>query len=189
MKRAFSVTLTLLFANVIASAAAEPKLPKNIVRSFDKSSPGTELKAKAPDYIYGEVVRVSPDGKYVARLVRQEGEYGGLTVYRRVGKKNIFSKRYAVSRFFDDVGGCIWVPHHQHRLVVTNGGDGRGGIALWNGPNKTRFLKRNSFDVGDGYNAYGTSLDGRVLYYEHFGPGTRDPDGNRYLVLTLRLPA
>ena len=189
--RAFFVAFTLLLASVAASVSAEPKLPANIVRSFDKAALNTPLKAKAPDYYYDERAIISPDGKYVARFTSGEGEEGFLTVYRRAGKKNVWAKRYAVSHRFEEVDTCMWVPKQPHHLLIGTWGDSqRSYLALWTGTGQTRYLKRGiqEFNRVDGYNVYGTSPDGRVLYYEHYIYNISGKDEGRDLVQTLTLP-
>ncbi len=190
--RSISLACALLITSAVAGLAAGPKLPKNIVPSYDKTALNTPLQVKAPDYYSDERALVSPDGKYVARFTGGEGEYGYLTVYRRAGKKNVWAKRYAVSRKFDDVTSCIWVPKRAHCLIVSAGYENEAsiGIAMWDGPGKMRVLKRLKvkFNVPDNYAIYGTSPDGRVLYYEHYGTGTPDPDYKRDTVQKLILP-
>lgn len=190
MIRFYLFAFALLGSLAVAAVAGEPKLPKNIVRSFDKSSePSQKLKYQAPDYLFNQVVRVSPDGKYVARLGTTDAEVGILTVYRRAGKKNVFTKSYKVSQEFGNVNSGIWVPKVGHHLVVTMGGAdyGSGGIALWTNSHKTRFLRRAKSEVAEGFSAWGVSSDGRILYYEHFGLNSPDPKYKRDTVQTMRL--
>ena len=190
MKRFAFILALLLCGNTFASAFAAPKLPKNIVLAFNKTSPGRKLQVKATDYYFKEIVRVSPDGKYVARLVVGDGEVGYITVYRRVGAHNVFTKRYTVSQTFENVNSGIWLPRFPHRLVVTMGGAdyGAGGIVFWTGSRKARFLRRAKDENSEGFNALGVSRDGRILYYEHFGKNSPDPYFKRNVLLKMRLP-
>ena len=191
--RVHSAAFALIIASAVACLAAGPQLPKNIVRGFDKSSkPQTPLKAKAPDWYHWQVVRVSPDGKYAARLTVTDGEYANVVVYRRINQRNIWAKRYSVSRNFEDVTDCIWAPKHAHRLVVSAGYENEAGIgiALWDGPGKMRVLKRLKvkFNFTDNYGIYGTSPDGRILYYEHLSDDVANPKNEFDVMRTLTLP-
>ena len=193
MIRSFVVAFALLGSLAVAAVAVEPKLPKNIVRSFDKASePHQDLKAKAPGWFHWEVVRVSPDKKYVVRLTVTDGEYANVVVYRRIGKKNVWAKRYAVSRNFEDVMSCVWAPKHAHRLIVSAGYENEAGIgiALWDGPSKMRVLKRLKikFNVTDNYEIHGTSADGHILYYAHFSSDVANPKNDYDIMQTLILP-
>ena len=189
MIRSFPFAFALLGSVAVAAIAAEPKLPKSIVRSFDKTSATTRLQAKAPDYFSWQKALVSPDRKYVARFTYGEGEEGFLTVYRRAGKKNVWAKRYAVSRQFKEVESCLWLRGYQHHLLVATSGDVQVSyIASWTGADKTQFLKKGHGTGVEGFNIYGTSPDGHILYYEHFGPNSPDSKYNRDTVQTMRLP-
>jgi hypothetical protein len=163
----FFPTIFLLCVPFVASVFAAPRLPKNTVLAFDKQSPGKKLKATPPDYDDKEVVRVSPDGKYVARLVMGEGEWSYVTVYRTLGKQNVFTKRYAVSDSFNIVEGCIWLPRYGHKLIVSTTAEAGGKIAMWTNPKRVQLL-RTFKTVDESFNALGVSRDGRILYYQHF---------------------
>ena len=186
--RASCLALALLLASAALSSAL-PKLPKHLVRAVDKTGANTPLQEKAPDYFSWQTALVSPDGKFVARFTTGEGEQGFLTVYRRAGKQNVWAKRYAVSRTFEEVESCLWVPNQRHRLLVGTYGDSQVSyLALWMGANQTHYLRRGLKNKADGLNIWGTSPDGRVLYYEHYGEGTADPNYRRDTVLKMTLP-
>lgn len=157
---------------------------------FDKSSPSTRRLPRPPEFIFTELRRVSPDGRYVAQLTDRDAEVGYLIVYRnRPGAKSL-AKRDKVSQEFANVNGCVWVPRRGHWLVVSTGGAdyGEGMVALWSGSKRARRLLRAKSEDDEGFNVRSISADGRSLVYEHFGINSPDPDDKHNTRMRLLLP-
>jgi hypothetical protein len=179
----------LLCLPVSAPAGSAPRGAAGQV--FDKASPSIRLPGGPPGSPDFAQSRPSPDGKYVARLVVGEGEVGYLAVYHKgTGGWRLLQKG-RVSRLFEDVGGCAWVPHHDHWLLVSAGGAdyGEGLLALWTGEGAARILRRaKTPDANEGFNVRSVSADGRTVVYEHFGENSPDPGYRRNTRLRLTLP-
>jgi hypothetical protein len=167
MKFLQTLVMLGLATSCFSQSNAQSRKPATIVPAFNKSSPGKDLKAKEPDYIYGEVVRNSPDGLYTARLIIGEGEVAYLTIYKRQGKIPVWTKKFAVSPTIESVAGCVWVPRRGHQLAFsTSDSYGEAGIGLWSGNRKIRWL-RPPGPADEHFDITGISSDGRTLVYEH----------------------
>lgn len=186
------MSLLVCLGEPIRSDARKPD--SKLIAAFDKSAKGMPLRYGPPDYAYDQILRPSPDGRYVARLVTSDGEVGYLTVYPNQPGRQHFLKHDAVSRQFADTNGCVWVPGHGHWLIVSTGGAdyGEGMIALWTGSKHTRMLRRAKSSDGEGFNVRGVTVDGHTLIYaliyEHFGENSPDPDYKRQGHLRMLLP-
>ncbi len=168
---------TLLILAVLGSttvAWSKVKAPSSaLIPAFDNSSAGIKGSNKAPEYINYEVHRVSPDGKYMARLISGEGEVARLQVYRYVKTKTkipSFRAKDLVSKTYDEADGVAWVPKHGHWLVISAGNDVvPPRITLWMG-NSKRVLKRgckSSPNLQERFDLRSVSADGRFIIYDH----------------------
>lgn len=186
----FSVVLVGVVLSCFASGALASSAKQETGIVFDTATPAKRSPGKAPDYTSSELLRKSPDGKYVARLICGEGEVGTIEIYRVVAGGHKLQQRDRVSREFEDVHGCAWIPGHGHWLAVSAGGAdyGRGLLALWKDPKDTRMLRLAKAEADEGYNIRSVSPDGRRLVYEHFGDNSPDPDNKRTSRITLILP-
>lgn len=189
------VSKTLLFLVVLASttvAWSKAKAPSSaLIPAFDKSSAGIKGPNKAPEYINYEVHRVSPDGKYVVRLISGEGEVARLQVYRYIKTKTpSFRAKDLVSKTYDEAEGIAWVPKHGHWLVISSGNDvAPPRITLWMG-NSKRVLKRelkheiSSPYVSEMFDLRSVSVDGRFIIYDRSLYGM---NGEYKLIKNLKL--
>lgn len=186
----FCVVLVGVALSCFASGALASSAKQEAGVVFDTATPAKRLSGKAPDYIYTELLRKSPDGKYVARLTGREGEVGYVEIYRLDTGARKLLRRGRIGRAFEDVHGCAWIPGHGHWLAISAGGAdyGRGLLALWKGPKDTRMLRLAKSEDGEGYNIRSVSPDGRRLVYEHFGDNSPDPDYKRKSRIALILP-
>ncbi|MCW3058653.1 MAG: hypothetical protein JWQ02_474 [Capsulimonas sp.] len=174
----------IIFSSCIAPAATSKHSHKSHPASttiFDKTFCSNRLTPHEPDHIYADYRRVSPDGKYVARVTLGDGEVGYATVYRNTAGAHPWAHAKKVSREFDDIRNCAWLPGRPHSFVVATGGAdyGAGYLALWTGKGQTRFLQRARVEDGEGYSIQSISSNGHTLVYQHSGSDQHDVEFQR----------
>jgi hypothetical protein len=189
--KALSVFMILGSTTVAWSKAKAPQ--GAFIPAFDGASPGIKGSNKAPEYINSEVHRISPDGKYIVRLINGEGDVSRLQVYRYVKTKTktpSFRPQDVVSKNYDEVHGVAWVPNHSHWLVISSGNDvAPPRITLWMG-NSKRVLKRelkheiSSPYVSEMFDLRSVSVDGRFIIYDRSLYGM---NGEYKLIKNLKL--
>ena len=188
-----ALILPLLVLGIGAIEATPRQITPKLIPAFDKSSKGMRYSANPRNHIYWEVRRVSPDQKFVACITVGDGEVGFLRVYKYDNKTKKPLVAQPVTRFFSDAQGCVWVPKHGHWLVVSVGGyddvelPERGKIMLWSGNKGFRLLRQAKNAAMEGFDVRGVSSSGRYIIYEHYGPGSPDPNYKRNKRLKLYL--
>jgi hypothetical protein len=153
--------------NALALANSSVSHP-GIIRAFTKAD--TPAFSIIEDTLRCPVVeRLSPDKKYVARIVLGDGEVGQLYIGHAIrGGRKDFRGRFLFT--LQDVNGCLWLPVHRHSLAYSSGvaDYGRGYLGVWNG--KNHIIIRAQSEVDEGYDI--TSFDPAKdkLSYDYLPP-------------------
>ena len=169
--KTLSVLMILGTTTVAWSKVKAPRIA--LIPAFDQSSAGIKGPDKAPEYINYEVHHVSPDGKYIVRLISGEGEVARLQVYRYVKTKTpTFRAKDVVSKTYDEAEGVAWVPKHGHWLVISAGNDvAPPQITLWTGKSKRVLRRELKHEISSPYgeemfNLRSVSANGRFIIYD-----------------------
>jgi|GEM_PF-5621988 len=131
------------------------------------------------------VERLSPDRKYVARIVSFDAEAANLYIGRAKDCRKKFTHRYLFS--VTDLHGCIWLAESGHALAYSTGGAdyGRGYLGIWDGKNK--LLRRARFEAGYGYEITSYHPADRELNYDYLSSADGDaPPQHRHVLIQTR---
>ncbi len=169
----FILPLLILWAG--ASSATSRQVTPKLIPAFDQASKGINYGANPRNHIYAEVRRVSPDGKYIVRLMSGDGEVARLQVYRYVKTKTktpTFRSKDVVSKTYVEADGVAWVPKHGHWLVISSGGgEAVPQITLWTGKSKRVLRRELKHEIRSPYESEmfdvrSVSADGRFIIYD-----------------------
>lgn len=121
---------------------------------------------------------VSPDGQYIAKVVRTNYNVSILSVLRNGTGGRRRTKQAPILRNIENVTSYIWVPKHPHMLVFATGGSlimtrlvlwsgeyAKGTLSYWNGASHITNLYPVKEPKNELFGIYGVSADGENLVY------------------------